>query len=56
VLDSIFLGDRARLSVKVFGDEQIVASVPAKSVGLGLAPGTLVRLRCDATDCRILTQ
>ncbi len=56
VLDNTFLGDRARLSVKVFGNEQIVASVPAKSFNTGLAPGAQVRLICDPADCKVLTQ
>ncbi|KQO75121.1 Fe3+/spermidine/putrescine ABC transporter ATP-binding protein [Rhizobium sp. Leaf262] len=55
ILDTTFLGDRARLNVEVFGCEQIVASMSPKDA-LGLKPGNDVNLTCAPDDCRVLTQ
>ncbi|WP_424929851.1 ABC transporter ATP-binding protein [Agrobacterium pusense] len=55
ILETIFLGDRVRLGVGVFGNEKIIASIPAKDAA-GLTTGSEVLLGCSADDCRVLTQ
>lgn len=55
ILDMTFLGDRLRLTVGVFGNEKIIASISAKD-GAGLSPGSEALLACSADDCRVLTQ
>ena len=54
VIDKTFLGDRLRLTLEVFGGEQVVASVPAAE-GASIMAGSSIGMACFAADCRTLT-
>ena len=54
VIDKTCLGDRLRLTLEVFGGEQVVASVPAAE-GASIMAGSSIGMACFAADCRTLT-
>jgi putative spermidine/putrescine transport system ATP-binding protein len=55
VLDRTFLGDRVRLTLEAFGNERLVACLPAAE-GAAIVPGSSVDLTCYAADCRTLAR
>ncbi len=55
VLDKTFLGDRVRLTLEAFGNERLVASLPAAE-GAAVLPGRDVGMAFSAADCRLLAR
>ncbi|MCW5708929.1 ABC transporter ATP-binding protein [Shinella sp.] len=55
VLDKTFLGDRVRLTLEAFGNERLVASLPAAE-GAAVLPGCDVGMAFSAADCRLLAR
>jgi putative spermidine/putrescine transport system ATP-binding protein len=53
VREAFFLGDQVRLVVAAFGDQEVVARIPAREARR-YTPGEAVTLTCDPEHCRLL--